>query len=260
MNTSKIYNLTHNLNKIFFKNNNKNIIGYKENKIWKWHTKSDIYNKIYNCYKILEDAKIKLNDRVIYQGNNSTEWLAWNVATNAIGGIWVPLYNNQSNSYVQHIINDCEPKLFIKNINENKKLDLSKYNVNFLSNSIPNIDYYNNELPFNEKSEIANLIYTSGTTGKPKGVTLTHKNIISNVESIKKRFTEFENQNLTTLNILPWAHIYGMTTELYYNLLSSNKVVLSSGPENFIKEIGEIQPDIIYVVPRILNLITPLNI
>ena len=255
MNTSKIYNLTHNLNKIFLKNSNKNIMGYKENKIWKWHTKLDMYNKIYNCYMVLQECNIKLNDRIMYQGNNSVEWFAWNVATNAIGGIWVPLYSNQSDLYAEHIINDCQPKLFIKNIDENDKLYFRKYKVNFLSNNIPELHYYNSELPFNEKSEIANLIYTSGTTGKPKGVTLTHKNIISNVESIMKRFNDFENKNLTTLNILPWAHIYGMTSELYYNILNSNKIAISGGPEKFINEISEIQPDILYVVPRILNLV-----
>jgi long-chain acyl-CoA synthetase len=61
--------------------------------------------------------------------------------------------------------------------------------------------------------------------------------------------------NLTALNILPWAHVYSQTCELYYNILYDNKTVISSSRDNFIKECGYIQPDALYLVPRVLDAI-----
>ena len=83
---------------------------------------------------------------------------------------------------------------------------------------------------------------------------LTHTNLLSNINSINKRFTDLaEKENLKTLNILPWAHIYSLNTELYYNVLNQNTVYLNSGPENFLKELYDVKPDVLYLVPRVLE-------
>merc|ERR1712146_741444 len=72
---------------------------------------------------------------------------------------------------------------------------------------------------------------------------------------IDKRFNDFRDRSLTSLNILPWAHIYGMTTELYYNILNDNKVAICSGKDKFLSECREIKPDILYLVPKVLETI-----
>jgi long-chain acyl-CoA synthetase len=59
----------------------------------------------------------------------------------------------------------------------------------------------------------------------------------------------------TSLNILPWAHVYSQTCELYYNLLHGNKMALCTDRGSFLKELKEIQPDVLYLVPRILELV-----
>ena len=231
------------------KNIKKDIIGYKKNNKWIWKTREDLKKNVLNCINVLKSKDVGYSDRVIYKGDNSYEWLSWNIAVNSLGGIWVPLYENQSNKYVEHIISDCYPKLLISN-NEYE-------NVNCISNEDLINDYDNEivgEIP-NKYFKIAKLIYTSGTTGNPKGVMLTHENIISNCESIDRRFNSLKNKDFTSLNILPWAHIYGLTAELYYNIFNGNKIAISSGKHEFIKEIREIQPDILYLVPRVLELI-----
>ena len=87
------------------------------------------------------------------------------------------------------------------------------------------------------KRTISTLIYTSGTTGNPKGVMLNDDNIMSNINGINNRFKEFQEKPLKTLNILPWAHIYSITTELYYNLLNMNQIAISNGPGTFCKRV-----------------------
>ena len=79
---------------------------------------------------------------------------------------------------------------------------------------------------------------------------LSNENIVSNINGIQNLFPNFTNK--TSLNILPWAHIYSQTCELYYSILNDNKIALCSSRENFINELKEIQPDVLYVV-EVLN-------
>jgi long-chain acyl-CoA synthetase len=242
-----ITNLAKSFQKGLIKNENKKILGIKENKKWKWIDKKKMNNMINYAIEQLKDHNIKKNDRVIYKGNNSPNWVAWNIATNSLGAIWVPLYNNQKDDYCKFIINNCKGKLLISD--NNIKFD----GINSINNKIEDFEFQN-EFSITHH-EIATLIYTSGTTGNPKGVMLSHKNLLSNIEVIDKRFSDFRGESLTSLNILPWAHIYGMTTELYYNFLNDNKVAICSGKENFLNECREIKPDILYLVPKVLETI-----
>lgn len=230
------------------KNSQLKILSSKKNNLWKCQDRKTLNNMINYSIDVLKDHKVRKGDRVVYKGKNSIEWVAWNIATNSIGAVWVPLYSNQTEDYCQYIVNDCTPKILVSDDEPNYT------NLKFIDNHIEDIDY-NNEFNIVE-NDLSTLIYTSGTTGNPKGVMLSHKNILSNIDSIKKRFVEFNDiQEMKSLNILPWAHIYGLTCELYYNLLNDNKVVISSGVDNFVKEISEIKPDVLFLVPKILELI-----
>ena len=241
-------NLSSRFRNILHSHPEKKILGYKENNNWKWVTRNELKNKVLYCIDVLKTKGVSLDDRVMYKGNNSVNWASWSIATNSLGGIFVPLYNNQNDDYANHIIEDCNPKVFITNDNHYK-------NTYLLKDTIENMNYHN-IIPVNTKSDVAKLIYTSGTTGKPKGVMLTHENILHNIQNIEKTFHDLQNEKeYTSLNILPWAHIYGLTTELYYNMLNNNKIAISSGSQEFIKEIREVQPDLLYMVPRILQLI-----
>jgi len=205
----------------------KPILAHKQNGVWKWVTRGDFNNMVNDKMNILYQCKVEPSHRVMYQGKNSIDYVAWNLATWKVGAVWVPIYGGSDTDFY---INNCKPKLFV---NENK--------IKVLSDATETT------------KDLACLVYTSGTSGEPKGVMLSHSNLVSNINSLQKRFSEFSN--LTALNILPWHHIYSLTTELHYNLLSGNRVVVSSGKEHFIPECREIKPDILYVVPKVLETI-----
>lgn len=228
-------------------NSDLNIIGKKVNNEWKWINRKEIHNLILNCNISLDDLNIRKGDRVAYKGNNSIEWICWNMAVNSRGAIWVPMYADQNLDYCNHIVNDCKPKILITD-NYKKDVDI---NTLVIENLITNLNV-NEEIDF-DTHEISSLIYTSGTTGKPKGVMLSNENIISNIFGVRNIFKDIGPT--TSLNILPWAHIYSQTCELYYNLLFDNKMAISSGKQHFIKECREVKPDVIYVVPRVLELV-----
>ena len=120
----------------------------------------------------LKQCGVKNGDRIAYKGSNSVEWVAWNLSCYAVGGIWVPMYSNQSANYCNHVIQDCQPKLVIADLNIKHNMtsnsNIDNNDIQFLHNALQN-----NECPdinIESPNEIASLIYTSGTTGNPKGV------------------------------------------------------------------------------------------
>ena len=177
-------------------NSSLNAIASKQNNSWKWISQTELHQNISDAVKTLRDCNIKAGDRVLYKGCNSIEYVSWNLATNSLGAIWVPMYKEQSLSQVNHIINDCNPKLYISDEN----------NVDSIDNKItPSDEDYN--IHTNDW-DLSTLIYTSGTSGKPKGVALTNANILANIDSISRRFEDHKNQKMTSLNVFPWAHIF----------------------------------------------------
>lgn len=81
-------------------------------------------------------------------------------------------------------------------------------------------------IPFNFEDDLALLQYTGGTTGTPKGVMLTHKNLISNAMMCDAWLYKCEEGKEVVLGLLPFFHVYGMTTVLILTIMKSNKMVL----------------------------------
>lgn len=232
------------------KNFNKVIFKQKENEKWVSYTNENLFYRIQDCQQFLKDNKISKSDHIVYKGKNSVDWFVWNMASLSLGSVWIPIYHNQNLDYMKYIIKDSNPKLIIHDDDEFPLKNFNKYNIH-KSDVKENKNYSNMEIIHND---LSHLIYTSGTSGSPKGVMLSHTNLLSNINSINKRFIDLKKkENLKTLNILPWAHIYSLNTELYYNVLNQNTIYLNSHPENFLKELYDVKPNVMYLVPRVLE-------
>ena len=222
-------------------------LGRKVNGVWGWSSRETLLNNVYYCREILKQENINRGDRVAYKGDNSVEWVSWNIACNSLGAVWVPMYANQNVDYCNHVIEDSGASLCITDDNTQNFLSTKT-----MTNTIVELSEACNSIDFVD-NDIATLIYTSGTTGAPKGVMLSNENILSNIDTIHSRFHDMPAS--VSLNILPWAHIYSQTCELYYNLLNDKRIAIASSREKFIKECGEIQPESLYIVPRVLELV-----
>lgn len=82
------------------------------------------------------------------------------------------------------------------------------------------------EVPFNFEEDLALLQYTGGTTGTPKGVMLTHKNLIANAMMCDAWLYKCEEGKEVVLGLLPFFHVYGMTTVLILTVMKQNKMIL----------------------------------
>jgi len=231
-------------------NYKKELLVQKENDQWISYKNENLYYRIQDCRQFLKENNIQKSDHIIYKGKNSVDWFVWNMATLSVGAVWIPIYHNQNIPYIKHVIKDANPKLIIHDDDNFPIKNFYKYNIH-KSNVKENKNYSNTEYIHND---LSHLIYTSGTSGNPKGVMLSHTNLLSNIDAINSRFIDLKKkENLKTLNILPWAHIYSLNTELYYNILNQNKIYLNSNPEIFLKELYDVKPDVLYLVPRVLE-------
>lgn len=240
------------LGSYLYKNLRKNpdflFLATKKESQWNWFSKQQLANAVIQSREQLTHMNVAKGDRVVFKGKNSLEWIAWNMATNSLGAIWVPMYQDQNMDYCNHIINDCNPKVCISdNTNIDVKIPILSHEVDIGNHYTmePSLDFIHHN--------ISTLIYTSGTTGSPKGVMLSNQNILSNIHAIHKRFHDLPQS--TSLNILPWAHIYSQTCELYYSILYNHKLAISSSRESFLKECREINPSTLYLVPRVLDMV-----
>ena len=202
---------------------------------------------------------------------NRSEWSIIDVGLSQIGAINVPLYPTISSKDYLYILNHSECKFcFVSDIEVYKKVYAIKNEVNSLENiysfdKIDNcsnwnelIDSGNIDLDFIKiqkskvkPNDLATIIYTSGTTGVPKGVMLSHNNIVSNVLSTSNRFP-FEAGKESALSFLPICHVFERVV-LYSYLYNGIKVYFAESLETISDNLKEIKPEIMTAVPRLLE-------
>eukprot|EP00003_Mantamonas_plastica_P028126 TRINITY_DN625_c0_g1_i12.p1 TRINITY_DN625_c0_g1~~TRINITY_DN625_c0_g1_i12.p1 ORF type:complete len:580 (+),score=212.08 TRINITY_DN625_c0_g1_i12:105-1844(+) len=102
-----------------------------------------------------------------------------------------------------------------------------------------------------DPQDVATLIYTSGTSGKPKGVMLTHENLVSNAYGTMKATSATIHPGHMSLNFLPWAHVFGQTVEVHASIASGVGAFLMIDPVDLIHKFPEVEPNLIFSVPAV---------
>ncbi len=206
-----------------------------------------------------------------------TEWAVMDLGISQIGAVSVPVYPTISPEDYDFIFNNAEVQYcFVSDRDLYDKVIQIKANVSTLKgvftfdkiDGAPNwneiLDLGNDDATQNEVDDLSNsinsedlatIIYTSGTTGRPKGVMLTHHNIVSNVLASDPRIPRvkgLQNSDIRILSFLPICHIFErMLFYLYqYNGYS---VYFAESIEKMGDNIKEVKPHIMSVVPRLIE-------
>ena len=203
---------------------------------FEWITYGDFGKRIDNLRGGIASLKIVAkNDFVGIIAENRLEWAIGAFAAYGLGTRWVPMYEKELEQTWKYIIQDSGLKLlFVSTIEIKNKIqamhqdlpNLKKIIVinNTGSDSFQALERLGENNPIQvihpDPNDVAGLIYTSGTTGAPKGVILTHGNFTSNAQAGYHIYTEL-CETSRALSILPWAHSYAQTAELY-NFVSIN--------------------------------------
>jgi len=214
---------------------------------------------------------IKKTDKICIISNNRPEWSLADMGINKIGGINTPLYPNSTRKDYSYIIKDCEAKLvFIENEEIYKKISGLENEINSLKHiysfekikdvknwmeiiELGMINPKKEEMEEIQKSiseeDLFTLIYTSGTTGNPKGVMLTHSNILSQLYSIENLLDLGKSDR--GISFLPLSHIFERMLEYYY--LFKGVSIYYGNIETIGEDLREIQPTVMPTVPRLLE-------
>ena len=217
---------------------------------------------------------IKKNDRIaVISASNRTEWNIVDIGVMQTGAQNVPIYPTISEEDYEYILNHSESIYCIvsdKDLLE--KINSIKHNVPHLKEiySFDKIDGCRNweeilDLGRDEsnqeevevlkngitENDLATVIYTSGTTGRPKGVMLSHKNIVSDVLMSSER-VPFEAGKSRALSFLPVCHIYERMI-LYLYQYYGVSIYFAESIEKVSDNIKEVKPFVITAVPRLLE-------
>jgi long-chain acyl-CoA synthetase len=246
----------------------------KRNGEWKSISTQKYFRSVNFISAALIEMGVKPQDKIaLISTTNRSEWSIMDMAILQLGAITVPLYPNISSKDYEYILNHSESifcfvsdhqiydKVFsvksqVKNLRDIYAFDQIEGCKNWSELIEVGKEAWNEKKLDEVKSKVeseavATIIYTSGTTGVPKGVMLSHGNIVSNVISATKKFP-FEDRNQTALSFLPLCHIFERTF-IYGYLYNNISVYFAESLDTISENLKEVKPNFMTAVPRLLE-------
>ena len=238
-------------------------------KEWVGYTWREIGDKVLRMREGLRRDGFQPGERIAIMLKNSSNWVLTDQGAFAHGMVPVPLFVDDRPDNVAFIINDADVKAIVIDGEEHWKrlktvrdqlaplklilcmkpvIDPDEPRLKSLSDWLPAGAGMVERAP-STGSDLATIVYTSGTTGKSKGVMLSHRNILSNVESGLCVYDVYPED--VFLSFLPLSHMFERTCDYYLNMVSGASIAFSRSIPQLAEDFRMIQPTIIFSVPRI---------
>ena len=224
----------------------------------------------------LIDLGVQVGDRIAILSENRFEWLIADHAILSSGAADVPLHAPLSPKQVEYQVEHSEARGIIvsgqaqadKVFEALDKLPSLEFLISFDEINVPNcrlktltwqglkhrsgtinVEEIGRREASLEESSLATIIYTSGTTGNPKGVMLTHGNLLCNAKSTSD--ISFVSMDDVLMSWLPYSHIYARTVDHYLTSIGGLTVVLAESVDTLMDNIKQVQPTWLTAVPRV---------
>ena len=247
------------------------LFGVKAANGWEWLSYGDVASHVDACRGALAGCGIGAGGVVAVIADNRPEWAAAAYASYGRRASYVPMYQAQGVKEWQFILNDCAAELVFcatdSIYRELKALaaqpegcpalrhvigfDLPSDHEDSWARFLEAGKQSPAEPEYPQSEDLAGFIYTSGTTGDPKGVKLSHGNITSNINAVQRLFPLSVDDR--SLSFLPWAHSFGQTCELHVLVSLGTALGINDDVANLVDNLAEVQPTVLYAVPRIFN-------
>lgn len=228
------------------------LAGWPEDAFRQW-TFAEFRQHVERWAGFLAARDVEPGDRVAFLTPKSPNQTFAFYAAWWLGAIAVPVSESLAEREMAFVLADCEPKIVL--VDETMEAPVRALAENqpwrvFRFRDARAHDGDRRPEPVGADPEsTAALIYTSGSTGMPKGVMLSHRNIVANgnsaVETIRLRETD------TFVSLLPYWHSFALTVEVVIAMMVGFRVTIPKDRRDFAKNVGEYQPTIVLLVPRI---------
>jgi long-chain acyl-CoA synthetase len=243
----------------------------KVNGEWQALSTKDFLDRSMRLSKALIHLGISSGDRVAVASTNRYEWNILDIAVQQVGAVLVPLYPTISAKDYAYILNDCSAAyMFVGNQEIADKITEVKPQLTTLKevysfdelnevrswNTLFELTHEVSELMVQERmdqvkpEDLLTIIYTSGTTGNPKGVMLSHQNVLSNVLACEEPIPA--DQSSKVLSFLPVCHIYERMLHYLYMYIGAS-IYFAESMETIGDNIREVKPDVFSAVPRLIE-------
>lgn len=246
------------------------MVAAKQNGIWNKYSTEKFVAQVNSVSQGLIASGIEKDNKVAIMSANRPEWNICDFAIMQIGATQVPMYPTLSESDIKFILRDADVKIVFvselalyEKLNNVRKTEGIDFKI-FSFDNIENVPHWQDLIAIGERAEPANLqvyrdrilpedlltlIYTSGTTGTPKGVMLTHNNLVSNVIASSVLYPKDFKK---ALSFLPLSHVFErMVLYMYFYLGVS--VYYAQSMDTIAADLIEVKPHGFTTVPRLLE-------
>ncbi|MEO9849835.1 MAG: AMP-dependent synthetase/ligase [Reichenbachiella sp.] len=250
-----------------------NALNYKEFGQWKGFSTDEVVQIVNDMSLGMLALGLNPGDKVAIVSPNRPEWNFVDFACQQIGVVTVPMYPTITVEDYEYIFGHAEVKMIFaanQELIDKVKIATASLNIEFVysfdevdrvehwmevKNRNPQGDLADVQKLMDEvqPSDLLTIIYTSGTTGRPKGVMLSHNNIVSNTLGVSKRIMgSLVAGEDRTLSFLPMCHIYERTA-IYVYFYNSLAIYYAESMDKIGENIKEVNPNMFTCVPRLLE-------
>jgi|SRR5690554_1185167 len=269
------------LTEVAAKRNNKEFLFRKVNDKFEGIRYSEFKEETEKTAFGLAALGLKKEDKIAIISENRPEWVYTDMAALGLGAIDVPIYPSLTAESIEYILANSESKgVVVSNkfqLNKILKIRNNLKQLQFIiifneKDIIPDTPslftfkdvqemgkifqnnhphHFSNARKEVKENDVCTIIYTSGTTGEPKGVVLTHKNILSNVHAALEIFPIYDSDSF--LSFLPLCHIFERMAGYYAGFSAGSSVYFAESIESVASNLLEAKPTIMTTVPRLFE-------
>lgn len=202
----------------------------------------------------LEARGIGAGDRVLFWSENRPEWIVAFYGCLLRGAVVVPLDLKSAPDFAGRVQQQVSAKLLLA---DESQLDVPRLSLNNLTDVIAR---YSTDRYKAEPNDLVQIVFTSGTTAEPKGVCLTHRNLLANIAPIEKEFRKYARWErlvhpLRFLCLLPLSHVFGQMMSIFIPEMIGAEVYFreSYKPSEIITVVKKQRINVVVTVPRVLE-------